>query len=47
MLLAALPLTGCGDDNPGVTDKPAPKGGPVGNGRQPPGLSDKNAKNYK
>lgn len=46
LLLAAVFLVGCGNDNPGVTDKSAPKGGPVSNGRHPPGLNEKNLKNY-
>ncbi|MBS1708142.1 MAG: hypothetical protein JSS65_05395 [Armatimonadetes bacterium] len=46
-MLLSLPLVGCGSDTPGATDKMPPKGGPVGNDRHPPGLNDKNAKNYK
>lgn len=28
---------GCKDPNPGITDKPPPKGGPPKNSRKPPG----------
>lgn len=32
-----IALSGCKDPNPGIVDKPPPKGGPHATGRRPPG----------